>query len=485
MSSDASPGSFKEQVDSSNGINSAATPWVQSCQSSMSSDISSGHAIEARRVNFKIPLAKNQVRRSHLRMSFDHSSDVMNDDVQSESAVASESASVDLRKADISQQALDTGADDSLVGGLPPDEGSQTSAENKQPKGRKKLVVLTTDTYSEEQRRDALAFMEERKKKRELDRERVSHSLYQDLVARRPNVIPQPVPMERGRMETKPKDPSIKYTKYRNPSPNKAALKVGNLNLVGDQFKARKGYEIRVRWDAGRYGQANICLSFKINKHNLNEVISDDDRQVYYFVLEFKFKVQVDHGGPELWSIQEYTHKYLDADEPGTDNQDAVSGCPDERKDSLTTIKFTPRYVTLKAGSLPESEDIRRLGDQDLYGTVIMLTSKLPQVIQVWFNWRTHAAAEALSLKHLRNFFEQSLPPHLRTGSTLPVAITEKKVEKQPQQPASNDKKNKPKAKKPQQPASKGKKKHKGTYRPPGGPHGGGSVSSGRVTKAR
>lgn len=244
---------------------------------------------------------------------------------------------------------------------------------------------------------------------------------------------------------------------------------------------------------------------FKINKDNLDEDLSDDDSQVYYFVLEFKFKVPVTYVGDEVWSIQDYTHEYIDATEPGTDDKDAVSACPNERKNRLTTIKFKPHHVILRTGSEPEANDIRRLGDQDLYGTLMMLAKNLPQVVQIWFNWRTHTAVEAVSLRYLRNIFEQSLPPHLRTGSTLPIAEKEENVGKQPQQPASKGKKDKPKIKKPQQTSSKGKEdkpktkkseqrasegkntkpKRKRSYRPRGAPHGGSGVSSGRVTKAR
>ena len=387
----------------------------------MSSDTSSGHAIEAHGLSRENPPAVTQVRRSHLITSFDGSGDAADEELEDigEDEQSFEDAHATRNPADVgmtdpSAQLTEPEAGASsvdlanLVAALPTSgKDWQTVPSKKKQKEKKKPIDLTSDAFSPEARANALAFMENRKRARE----EANSGIEQMRVAKRASVAPQESPVAGDQMDIETADTPLDYKQVMNPSYIMCALKVGNRNVIGDQFNHRKGYQIRVHWNAGRYGVGSIQITFKINKHNLNEDLSPKDSEVYFFGWEYKFNVAAEYHGQLVRSIQDYSHEYIDAANPGVDNKVAVSGCPDDKKGKLTTMRFTP-YSTFAhvQGKPPSYNVIAALGDKELTRTISSLAS-LPQVVQVWFCNTHHAVTEETSLKYLRNIYEKNLPP--------------------------------------------------------------------------
>ena len=135
----------------------------------------------------------------------------------------------------------------------------------------------------------------------------------------------------------------------------RAALKVGNLEIIGNAFKTTKNYSVKVAFDSGRNGQASISLRFRIKKgsHVEEREVSLNDSDVWNFYLQFKFST----SGRQPTAIQQFGYSFIDKANPKSETEEAlikecalVKECGEREQNRLTSINLEVVRVYIERG---------------------------------------------------------------------------------------------------------------------------------------
>ncbi|KAG6999663.1 hypothetical protein G7Y79_00033g068510 [Physcia stellaris] len=289
-----------------------------------------------------------------------------------------------------------------LSSALPDTKQEWQVAGPRKPKQPRQPKPKVAGPITPEQMQQAYAMEEERQK-----RKREASQAEAMPVAKRPSVAPLPQDVE---MEEK--EPELDYKDVVNPTRwIRAAIRVANEGVAGNQFQDINGYKISVIWDAGRFGQFSISLRFIINKPDFMDLPANEDENSYRFTLRFLFNIPMGEQDRER-SIMEYQHEYIDFLQAGTDNIVAIKDCPDEKKNALTKITLTVNKFYLIEGDIPPLNLLVKTKSYELVKSIGLLTEHCPQVVTIWFNWREHRKAEDNTFRYLRNAFDQDIPQY-------------------------------------------------------------------------
>ena len=206
------------------------------------------------------------------------------------------------------------------------------------------------------------------------------------------------------------------YKSVRNPKNwLKAAVRVEDLNVVGNAYAHREGYAINAKLDGGRLGEPSITLVFNIFKKNPGQEGFDQPEERYRFAIEFKFNVIVGQlEGEPIYSVEGYGHCLLDlTKEPAADNPElvglwehtlkAAEGRREHVNDRFFLLGLCVNSFRVTEGLIPVAKSI---SDPDLRETIARLVSPDPKNVLLWV-----VGVPDSCLEHLQKAFEMKLPP--------------------------------------------------------------------------
>lgn len=228
--------------------------------------------------------------------------------------------------------------------------------------------------------------------------------------------IPSAAPAD---VEMVTEEPPLDPKNAVNPTyPLRAAVKVGNLDRIGNQYGPPLGYGLKVNFDAGRLGVPTISLIFRINKGNQAETLSTDNKKVWMFTFTFKFNVLVkrmENGEQKGFakSIQQFSTYHVNPSNPQTtEDREAIEGCPQNKKDAwadkLTTFVLATNKTWYDPKDIP---DLDLIQDLDLRATIAALLQDQFLVIRIWFRWRSEGVAWNSCFEYMKHAFDANMPP--------------------------------------------------------------------------
>ena len=218
------------------------------------------------------------------------------------------------------------------------------------------------------------------------------------------------------RLNSQPTDSNVHSQDPTAPAPQdykpnrliRAALKVGNLEVIGNAFKATKNYSVKVTFDGGRSGQACIFLKFRINKssHVEEREVSSKDSDVWSFHLQFK----LNPSGRQQPAIQQFEYSCVDKANPKSDTEEAlIEECGERDLNGFTWINLEVLRVYYERGEPPSMQELANsITNPNLLRSLQALLTGLqaPVTLQIWFVWRYHKMTKETFFKYMQDLFD-------------------------------------------------------------------------------